>query len=198
MFQDRAHISTTKGALELGVSGGLTNYPMFRINSSGEFQSNALALSGIAQPLWATLTDIQGTQLNQRDYSFSTSRVELTKGATNTFTVTAYDNRTVDSCIIEIQAFANRLNGSTTTYEKDYIQFVVTDNRTDIIYNEISTLQTGANLLQNIGFQYENPNGGGQTAGNIRVTGELDNGLTNGDIVRVVIIKRQIKNLAQL
>lgn len=198
LFQDRAHISTTKGALELGVSGGLTNYPMFRINSSGEFQSNALALSGIAQPLWATLTDIQGTQLNQRDYSFSTSRVELTKGATNTFTVTAYDNQTVDSCIIEIQAFANRLNGSTTTYEKDYIQFVVTDNRTDIIYNEISTLQTGANLLQNIGFQYENPNSGGQTAGNIRVTGELDNGLTNGDIVRVVIIKRQIKNLAQL
>lgn len=198
LFQDRAHISTTKGALELGVSAGLTNYPMFRINDSGEFQSNALALSGIAQPLWATLTDIQGTQLNQRDYSFSTSRVELTKGVTNTFTITAYDNQTVDSCVIEIQAFANKLGGSTTTYEKDYIQFVVTDNRTDIIYNEISTLQTGANLLKNIGFQYENPNSGGQTAGNIRVTGELGDGLTNGDIVRVVIIKRQIKNLAQL
>jgi hypothetical protein len=198
LFQDRAHISTTKGALELGVSAGLTNYPMFRINDSGEFQSNALALSGIAQPLWATLTDIQGTQLNQRDYSFSTSRVELTKGVTNTFTITAYDNQTVDSCIIEIQAFANKLGGSTTTYEKDYIQFVVTDNRTDILYNEISTLQTGANLLQNIGFQYENPNAGGQTAGNIRVTGELDDSLTNGDIVRVVVVKRQIKNLAQL
>lgn len=198
LFQDRAHISTTKGALELGVSAGLTNYPMFRINDSGEFQSNALALSGIASPLWATLTDIQGTQLNQRDYSFSTSRVELTKGVTNSFTITAYDNQIVDSCIIEIQAFANKLGGSTTTYEKDYIQFVVTDNRTDILYNEISTLQTGANLLKNIGFQYENPNAGGQTAGNIRVTGELDDGLTNGDIVRVVIVKRQIKNLAQL
>ena len=106
-FTDRVYLNTTKANLELGVSAGLTNRPMFRITENGEFQSNATALLAAPTgdtPYWSTFTDIIGSQLRQRDFGFSSERFELVKGTTNTFNVTLYDNQLVDSCVVEIQA----------------------------------------------------------------------------------------------
>lgn len=190
LFTDRVYISTTKASLQLGVSAGLTNRPMFRITETGEFQSNALALSADL-PFWATFTNIIGSTLQQRDFGYTSNRFELVKGTNETFNINIYDNQVTDSCIVEIQAHIT--NGS---YEKEYIQFVVTDNKTNILYNEISSLQTGANLISNIVFEFESPNLSGATLGNVRVTGSLDSNIANGDAVRFVILKRAIKNVA--
>ena len=193
-FTDRVYLSTTKASLQLGVSAGLTNRPMFRITESGEFQSNATALLPSPAgdtPYWSTFTDINGSQLNQRDFGYVSSRFELVKGTNETFNVNLYDNQLVDSCIVEIQAHIT--DGS---YEKEYIQFAITDNKTTILYNEISSLQTGPNLISNITFEYETPNNSGATLGNVRVTGSLDSNISNGDAVRFVILRRTINNVA--
>jgi len=193
-FTDRVYLNTSKANLELGVSAGLTNRPMFRITENGEFQSNATALLAAPTgdtPYWSTFTDIIGSQLRQRDFGFSSDRFELVRGTTDTFNVTLYDNQLVDSCVVEIQAHIT--DGS---YEKEYIQFVVTDNKVDILYNEISSLQTGINLISNINFEFESPNNSGATLGNVRVTGALDSNISNGDAVRFVVLTRSLNNVA--
>jgi len=192
LFTDRVYLSTTKANLELGVSAGLTNRPMFRINEAGEFQSNALALTADL-PYWVTFTNIIGSTLQQRDFGYTSNRFELVKDTNNSFNVNLYDNQLIDSCVVEIQAHI--LDGS---YNKEYIQFVVTDNKTNILYNEISSLQTGPNLISNLVFEFENPNLSGATLGNIRVTGSLDTNITTGTAVRFVILKRAINNVALL
>ena len=115
----------------------------------------------------------------------------MVRGTTDTFNVTLYDNQLVDSCVVEIQAYIT--DGS---YEKEYIQFVVTDNKRDILYNEISSLQTGINLISNITFEFESPNNIGATNGNVRVTGALDSNISNGDAVRFVVLTRSLNNVA--
>lgn len=165
---------------------------MFRINEAGEFQSNALALTADL-PYWVTFTNIIGSTLQQRDFGYTSNRFELVKDTNNSFNVNLYDNQLIDSCVVEIQAHI--LDGS---YNKEYIQFVVTDNKTNILYNEISSLQTGPNLISNLVFEFENPNLSGATLGNIRVTGSLDTNITTGTAVRFVILKRAINNVALL
>jgi len=192
LFTDRVYLSTTKANLELGVSAGLTNRPMFRITETGEFQSNAYALLADL-PYWATFTDNIGSQLNQRDYGFKSQRIELVRGTNDTFNVVLYDNQLVDSCTLEIQAYGR---DGTLLAEKEYIQYVITDNRADILYNEISSLQTGPNLVKDIIFEYETPNLAGDTLGNVRVRGTLDDAIPNGDAVRFVFIIRSINNVA--
>lgn len=192
LFTDRVYLSTTKANLELGVSAGLTNRPMFRITETGEFQSNAYALLADL-PYWATFTDNIGSQLNQRDYGFKSQRIELVRGTNDTFNVVLYDNQLVDSCTLEIQAYGR---DGTLLAEKEYIQYVITDNRADILYNEISSLQTGPNLVKDIIFEYESPNLSGDTLGNVRVRGTLDDAIPNGDAVRFVFIIRSINNVA--
>jgi len=170
-------ISTTKENLDLGLSSGLTNDVVLRLNDEGDVYFNTGFGSG-SQSL-VRVFDKELANLEIAKYRISTSSSTLIKGTTNNSSSVIYSPSTELSAKVEFVAH------NTTTGNKEIIEFSVIDNGTDIFYTEIGTIQTSGSIVDyTLDF---NVNGA------VRLSYSLANAVANGNIVNVTVVSNVIK-----
>ena len=170
-------ISTTKQNFDLGLSSGLTNDVVLRLDDQGDVYFNTGFGSG-SQTL-VRVFDRELANLEISKYRISTSSSTLTKGTTNNSSAVLYSPSTELSAKVEFIAH------NTITGHKEIIEFSVIDSGTDIFYTEIGTIQTsGPIITYTIDFNVNN---------DVRLSYSLADGVANGNVVNVTVVSNVIK-----
>jgi hypothetical protein len=170
-------ISTTKDNLDLGLSTGLVNDPLLRLTDTGDIFYNLGFGSGIYNGV--KIFDSELKEWEIADYRISTSKTTLIKNTVNTGSAILYDPAIHESAKVQIIAH-NTINGN-----KEFIEYSVVDNGTDIFFTDFGNITTGANLISS-SFDFNASN-------NVRITFTLDDTITSGHTIEVTIISNIIK-----
>ena len=170
-------ISTTKDNLDLGVSSGLTNDVVLRLDDQGDVYFNTGFGTG-SQSL-VRVFDSELSSLEISNYRITTSKSTLTKGTTNNGSSVIYSPAT------ELSGKVEFIVHNVTTGDKEIIEFSVIDKGSDIFYTEIGTIQSGGSLITyTFDFNVNNA---------VRLNYSLANGVANANVVNVTVVSNVIK-----
>jgi hypothetical protein len=170
-------ISTTKDNLDLGLSSGLTNDPLLRLSDTGDIYYNLGFGSGVYDGLKLFDTDLK--QFELADFKISTTKVNLVRNTINTGSAILYDTALHTSAKVQI------ISHNETTGDKEFIEYSVIDDGTDIFFTDFGNVKTGAELISCV-FDFNANN-------NVRVTFTLNSALSSGNSVKVTVISNIIK-----
>jgi hypothetical protein len=170
-------ISTTKTNFDLGLSAGLTNDVVLRLNDQGDVYFNTGFGTG-SQSL-VRVFDSQLSNIEIAKYRISTNVTSLTKGTSNNGSAVIYSPATELSAKVEFLVY------DTITGDKEIIEFSVIDKGSDILYTEIGTIQTSIPLITyTLDFNVNNA---------VRLNYSLASGVANGNVVNVTVVSNVIK-----
>lgn len=165
-------ISTNKDNLDFGLSTGINNDHLLRLNDSGEVIYNLGFGTGTPDNL--VLLNDTLTNFELVHTKISTFKLDLVRGTTNSANAVIYNPSTEVSGKVFVTAY------NTTTGDKEIVEFSVIDKGTDILYTDIGNIKTGAELISTV-FDFD-PNN------KVRLTVNLDTNLTAGDSVQITIV----------
>ena len=168
---------TTKDNFDFGLSTGVLTDHLVRLTNTGSIIYNLGFGTGTPNNL--TVLDSTLTNYELAHVKTNTSKLDLERGTLNAANTTVYNPSTEASATVVLTAH------NTTTGDKEVIEYLVTDKGTDIFFTETNTTKTGSELVSTV-FDFDSSN-------NVRLTVNLDNGLTTGDLVFVTIIKTVTK-----
>ena len=170
-------ISTTKDSLDLGVSSGLTNDVVLRLDDEGDVYFNTGFGSGSESLVRVFDKELANLEISK--YRITTSSATLTKGTTNNSSAVIYTPASELSAKVEFIAH------NTTTGDKEIIEFSVIDKGSDIFYTEVGTIQTGSSLIDyTFDFNVNNA---------VRLNYSLATGVANANAVNVTVVSNVIK-----
>ena len=170
-------ISTTKDNLDFGLSVGLNNDYLLRMNNVGEFIVNRAFGTGANDEVVLITNDLKDFELD--DTKLSTADIILVKGTTNTGASNIYSPLTASGAKLVI--CAHNITNNTT----EMIEFTVIDKDLDIFNSEYGNVNTGDTLI-NVSFDFN-------AQGDVRVNIALDDLVTTGDQVNITVVKNVIK-----
>lgn len=170
-------ITTTKGNLDLGLSSGLTNDPLLRLSDTGDIYYNLGFGTGVYDGI--KVFDSELKELEIADFKILTTKVNLIRNTINSGSATLYDPSLHESAKVQIIAH------NTVTGNKEFVEYSVIDNGTDIFFTDFGNVKTGTELISCV-FDFNANN-------NVRVTFTLDNSIVSGNTIEVTVISNIIK-----
>jgi hypothetical protein len=170
-------LSTIKDNLDFGLSSGLTNDPLLRLSNTGDIYYNLGFGSGAFNAI--KLLDADLKEFEIADYKISTTKVNLIKNTADSGSAILYDPAIHQSAKVQIIAH------NTITGDKEFVEYSVIDNGSDIFFTDFGNVKTGAELISST-FDFNANN-------NVRVTFTLDNAIVSGNTIEVTVISNIIK-----
>jgi len=158
-------IFTSKQFLDLGVSSGLNNDPVIRLDDQGDVFLNTGFGTGVYNGVKIFDGDLKEFELS--DYKIVTGDITFTKGTVDQGAIILYDPSIAIGCKVTVAAL------NTTTGDKELVEYTVIDNGTDISFTDFGNVKTGAEQFSST-FDFNASN-------NIRLNLTADSGLTTGD-----------------
>jgi hypothetical protein len=170
-------ISSTKDNLDLGLSVGLVNSHLLRLNSFGDIIVNKGFSTNSPENIKVLDNELKDFELD--DVKVSSSDILLVKGTNNTGSAIVYSPANSSGAKIVISAH------NTTTNDKEFVEYSVCDKGNDIYNTEYGNISTGVNLFSII-FDFDNQD-------NVRITAELSSEVQTDEEVNLTIVKTIIK-----
>jgi hypothetical protein len=168
---------TTKPNFDLGLSSGLTTDPLLRLTDDGDIFYNLGFGTGVYNGV--KLFDSELKELELADYRITTKKVVLERGVLNEGDAVLYDPTTAKSAKAQLTAL------NTTTGEKQFVEYSVVDDGSNIYFTDFGNITTGENLLDAV-FDFNE-------SSQVRITFTLNSSLTSGDDVEVTVVTHVTK-----
>ena len=168
---------SSKNNFDIGLSAGLTTDPLIRLTNTGKIFYNTSFGLGNFQGLELLNEDLSKFELSH--LKTHTSKITLVKGTVDSSSTILYDPAVAVSAQVELVAHNQQ------TGHKEFIQFTVIDNGTDIYRTEIGNVKTGQELIAST-FDFDASN-------KVRVTYTVDSNLINGNNVEITVVTTVIK-----
>lgn len=170
-------LSSTQTNFDIGLSVGITNNYLLRLNTSGDFIVNKGFGTSNIVPVKVLDNELKDFELD--DTKLSTSDIILTKGTTNSGSNAIYSPSSACAARVIVSAH------NTSTNDKEVIEFVVTDKGSDIFNTEIGNVRSGLAII-NPSFDFD-------ASSNVRLNVVLDSSVSASDVVNITIVKTIIK-----
>tara|TARA_B100000700_G_scaffold327634_1_gene442767 strand:+ start:2882 stop:8272 length:5391 start_codon:yes stop_codon:yes gene_type:complete len=169
---DRTFLHTSKQYFDLGLSGGLSVDPVLRLDNQGDVYFNTTFGTGNFTGVKVFDGDLKEFEL--ADTKILTEKVTLTKGSANTGGSDIY-NATAAVGAKTVVVAENLSNN-----DREFYEFGIIDNGTDIFHTEYGNVRTGQQLVVPT-FE--------RTAGNLaRINFELGANLLTGHQIEITIV----------
>jgi len=168
---------SSKNNFDIGLSSGLNTDTLIRLTNTGKIFFNTSFGLGNYQAIEILNEDLSKLELSH--IKTHTSKVTLVKGTSDVSSVILYDPAVAECAQVELVAH-NQASG-----DKEFIQFTVIDDGTDIYRTEIGNVKTGQELVGTT-FDFD-------SSSKVRVTYTLDSGLINGNNVDITVVTTVIK-----
>ena len=174
---DRTFLHSSKQYFDLGLSGGLSVDPILRLDNQGDVYFNTGFGTGNYNGVKVFDGDLKEFEL--ADVRILTEKITLVKGASNTGGSNMYNTAAeVGSKTVVI---AENLNSN----DREFFEFGVIDNGTDIFHTEYGNVKTGTQLIIPT-FE--------RTAGGLaRINFELGANVTSGHNIEITIVSNITK-----
>jgi hypothetical protein len=170
-------ISSTQDNLDLGLSVGLTNKHLLRLNAFGDIIVNRGFGTSVENNLVVLSNELKDFELE--DTKLSTADINLTKGTTNTGSTVLYSPTFAKGIKVVVSAYNN------TTNDVEMVEFTVTDKGSDIYHSEYGNIVTSDNLID-VTFDFNASN-------DVRINFALNASVETGDEVNITVVKTIIK-----
>ena len=168
----RSFFFTTKQNFDFGLSSGLTTDTLVRLTDDGDIFFNLGFGTGVYNGLKIINEDLTAVELQK--YAVRTDQTALTKDTIDQGATVLY-NPTDEASAKVILTAHNKTSG-----QKEFLEFAVIDNGTDIVYTEYNNLKTGQEIVSVL-FDFDANN-------NVRLTYTLDSGLNTNNAVDVTVV----------
>ena len=168
---------STKQHFDLGLSSGLTTDPLLRLTDEGDIFYNLGFGSGVYNGV--KLFDSELKELELADYKIISKKVVLERDTLNQGDAILYDPTTAKSAKAQLTAL------NTTTGEKQFVEYSVVDDGSNIYFTDFGNITTGENLLDAV-FDFNE-------SSQVRITFTLNSSLTSGDDVEVTVVTHVTK-----
>ena len=132
-------LHSAKQYFDLGLSSGLYVEPVLRLDNQGDVYFNTTFGTGSFTGVKVFDGDL--TEFELADTTTRTTDLTLIKGTTNTGGVIIYDPA------VEVGSKSVVTVHNPTSGEKEYIEFGVIDNGTDVFHTEYGNVRTGQQLI---------------------------------------------------
>jgi hypothetical protein len=136
---DRTFIHTTKQYFDLGLSAGLTTDPVLRLDDVGDVYLNIGFGTGSLDLVKVFDGDLKEFEL--ADVKILTEKLTLVKGTSDNGSSELYAIATNSGCKTTVIA------ENPTSGDKEFIEFGILDNGTDVFHTEYGNIRTGTQLI---------------------------------------------------
>jgi len=136
---DRSFLHTTKQYFDLGLSAGLTTDPVLRLDDQGDVYLNIGFGTGTFTGVKVFDGDLKEFEL--ADIRLQTEKLTLVKGTSNNGSSDLYEIATNNGAKTTVIA------ENSTTGDKEFIEFGVLDDGTDVFHTEYGNIRTGTQLI---------------------------------------------------
>ena len=169
---DRTFLHTSKQYFDLGLSGGLSVDPVLRLDNQGDVYFNTSFGTGNFTGVKVFDGDLKEFEL--ADTKILTEKVTLTKGSANNSGSDIYDAAAAVGA--KTVVVAENLNNN----DREFFEFGIIDNGTDIFHTEYGNVRTGQQLIVPT-FE--------RTSGNLaRINFEVGANLLTGTQIEITIV----------
>ena len=174
---DRTFLHSSKQYFDLGLSGGLSVDPVLRLDNQGDVYFNTTFGTGNFTGVKVFDGDLKEFEL--ADTKILTEKITLTKGSANTGGSDIYDATAAVGA--KTVVVAENLNNN----DREFFEFGIIDNGTDIFHTEYGNVRTGQQLIVPT-FE--------RTSGNLaRINFEVGTDLTTGHQIEITIVSTVTK-----
>ena len=170
-------LSSTKDNFDFGLSVGLLNTHLLRLNTSGDIIINKGFGTAFETNIKVLDNELKDFELD--DIRVSSSDIFLVKGSNNTGSSVIYSP--IDACGAKLVISAH----NTTTNDKEFVEYSICDKNSDIYNSEYGNITTGIDLFTST-FDFDNQ-------GRVRINVELSNDVQTDEEVDITIVKTIIK-----
>lgn len=168
----RTFLHTSKQYFDLGLSGGLSVDPVLRLDNQGDVYFNTTFGTGNFTGVKVFDGDLKEFEL--ADTKILTEKVTLTKGSANSSGSDIYDAQAAVGA--KTVVVAENLNNN----DREFFEFGIIDNGTDIFHTEYGNVRTGQQLIVPT-FE--------RTSGNFaRINFTVGSDLTTGHQIEITIV----------
>ena len=136
---DRTFLHTTKQYFDLGLSAGITVDPVLRLDNQGDVFLNIGFGTGTLDLVKIFDGDLKEFEL--ADVKILSEKITLVKGTSNNGSSELYAVATNAGCKTTVIA------ENPTTGDKEFIEFGVLDDGTDVFHTEYGNIRTGIQLI---------------------------------------------------
>jgi len=169
---DRTFLHTSKQYFDLGLSGGLSVDPVLRLDNQGDVYFNTTFGTGNFTGVKVFDGDLKEFEL--ADTKILTEKITLTKGSANTGGSDIYNATAAVGA--KTVVVAENLNNN----DREFFEFGIIDNGTDIFHTEYGNVRTGQQLIVPT-FE--------RTSGNLaRINFEVGANLIVGQQIEITIV----------
>ena len=170
-------LHTNKQYFDIGLSAGLTVDPVLRLDNVGDVYFNTNFGGGSFQGVKVFDGDLKEFEL--ADIRLLTDKITLVKGTSDNGSTLLYNNTTEEAAKVMVVAH------DPTTNEKEFIEFGVVDDGTDVYATEYGNVRTGSQLII--------PTFEVTASNNIRLNIELGSGVAPTNNVNITFSSNVIK-----
>jgi len=135
----RSFLHTTKQYFDLGLSSGLTADPVLRLDDQGDVYLNIGFGSGSLDMI--KIFDSELKEFELADVRIISEKLTLVKGTSNNGSSNLYENASNNGCKTTVIAH------NTNTGEKEFIEFGILDDGSDVYHTEYGNVRTGVQLI---------------------------------------------------
>ena len=170
-------LHTNKQYFDIGLSAGLTVDPVLRLDNVGDVYFNTNFGNGNFQGVKVFDGDLKEFEL--ADIKLLTDKITLVKGTSNNGSTLLYNNASEEAAKVTVVAH------DPTTDDKEFIEFGVIDDGTDVYATQYGNVRTGIQLIDAT-FEVTASN-------NIRLNIELGSGVAPTNSVNITFTSNVIK-----
>ena len=136
---DRTFLHTSKQYFDLGLSAGVTVDPVLRLDDEGDVYLNIGFGTGVFEGVKVFDGDLKEFEL--ADIRILTEELTLVKGTSNNGSSELYSIATNVGCKTTVVAH------NPTTGDKEFYEFGILDDGTDVFHTEYGNIRTGVQLV---------------------------------------------------
>lgn len=136
---DRTFIHTSKQYLDLGLSAGLSIDPVLRLDDQGDVYLNTTFGTGTFSGV--KVLDGELKEFELADIKIVTEKINLVKGTINNGNSILYDVTLQKGCKTTV------IVENDSTGDREFIEFGIIDNGTDVFHTEYGNIRTGVKLI---------------------------------------------------
>ena len=159
----KTFLYSTKQFFDIGLSSGIRIDPIFRLDNTGDVYFNTGFGTGTYNGVKVFDNEFKEFELLQA--RIGTDKFTLQKGTVDTNNSIIYDTTTEEAAKTTIVAH------NTSSGDKEFIEFGLLDDGTDVFYTEYGNITTGANLID-VTFEVTDSN---KVRANVALTSEVTN-----------------------
>ncbi len=170
-------LHSAKQYFDIGVSAGLTVDPILRLDNQGDVTFNVGFGSGVFSGVKLYDKELKSTELT--DIRITSKDLNLVKGTTEVTGTIIYTTATELSAKVVVTAH------NPTTGDKEFIEFGVLDDGTDVIFTEYGNIRTDISLITP-NFVYTENN-------EVRLNINVGSGVADTQAVNITVVSHVTK-----